>query len=157
MNDQRILEQYTNTRVETSSPLEVVVMLYEGALRFINDAERAVQARDHQEKANQINRALRIVQELANALDHEASPDLSQRLAELYEYVSYELLQGSAFNDVKRLDNGRRVLERLLGSWQELSDAKVEAPRVEGEDSLPAPSPAPGADEESSPRLSFSA
>ncbi len=152
MNEQRALEQYQNTQVETSSPARLVVLLYEGALRFIDEAWQAIERKDHPVKAQRINRAIHIVQELANALDHEAAPELSSRLAELYEYVGYELLQGSAFNDPSRLDNGRRVLVQLLDSWRRIADAEVETPATFSGDAAPpatdtadAPAPVPGA------------
>lgn len=130
MYSQRALHEYTATSVETGSPAELVVKLYEGAMRFLHEAEAALDRRDLQEKANKINRAMRIVQELSNALDSSVAPELTDRLAALYEYAEYEMLQASTFNDARHLSNARRVLERLHGSWKQVATLNPTLPEA---------------------------
>lgn len=117
--------QYTETAIGTGSPARLVAMLYKGALRFIGEAEEAIRAQDHPRKADRINRATRIVQELSNALDHEASPELCERLQALYEYVEHELLEASTHNEPRHLDHCRRVMQRLATSWEDLAERNV--------------------------------
>ena len=132
MDHRNAAQQYTATSVETGSPARLVTMLYQGALRFIGEAEEAIGAGDVARKADRINRATRIVQELSNALDREAAPELCERLQALYEYVEYELLQASTFDEPRHLDHCRRVLGRLASSWQELAERNV-APATDAE------------------------
>lgn len=127
MYSERALQEYTATSVQTGSPVRLVAMLYEGALRFLHEAEVAIDQRNHPLKAEKINRAMRIVQELTNALDESASPELVQRLRALYEYAEYEMLQASTFNDARHLHHASRVLTRLHASWSTLADRNVEA------------------------------
>ena len=122
MYHQDAAHQYTATAVETGSPARLVAMLYQGALRFIGEAEAAMAVRDNPRKADRINRAMRIVQELSNALDASVAPELVERLTQLYEYVEHELLQASTYNDPSHLDHARRVLDRLVGAWEQLAD-----------------------------------
>jgi flagellar secretion chaperone FliS len=150
MYSERALHQYTATSVETGSPVQLVAMLYEGALRFLHEAEAAIDRRDFQGKANHIGRAMRIVQELGNALDENAAPEIVQRLRALYEFAEYEMLQASTFNDARHLHNARRVLQALHVSWRELADRNVEATVVQDRDAttvphvdVPTPPPAP--------------
>jgi len=126
MHNLNAAQQYTNTAVETGSPVRLVAMLYQGAIRFVNEAEEAIRARDTERKADRINRAIRIVQELGNALESDAAPELCERLSTLYEYLEYELLQASTFNDPHHLDHCRRVLTRLSDAWEQLADQNVE-------------------------------
>lgn len=125
MQNLNAAQQYTATAVETGSPARLVAMLYQGAIRFVNEAEEAIEAHDTVRKADRINRALRIVQELSNALDAEVAPELCERLTSLYEYVEYELLQASTYNETRHLGHCRRVLTRLSGAWDELADQNV--------------------------------
>lgn len=127
MYSERALQEYTATSVQTGSPVRLVAMLYEGALRFLHEAEVAIDQRNHPLKAEKINRAMRIVQELTNALDESASPELVQRLRALYEYAEYEMLQASTFNDARHLHHASSVLTRLHSSWSTLADRNVEA------------------------------
>lgn len=122
MYSQRALQEYTATSVQTGTPVQLVVMLYEGAMRFLHEAEVAIDRRDMPLKAEKINRAMRIVQELSNALDESASADLVQRLRALYEYAEYEMLQASTFNDARHLRHASSVLARLHGSWKALAE-----------------------------------
>lgn len=139
MFSERALHEYTATSVQTGSPVHLVAMLYEGALRFLHEAEAAIDRRDFQGKADRIGRAMRIVQELGNALDETAAPELVQRLRALYEFSEYEMLQASTFNDVRHLQNARRVLDRLHASWRELADRNVEAAPAQDRDATSAP------------------
>ena len=132
MDRERALQEYTATSVETGSPVRLVAMLYEGALRFLHEAESAIDQRNFPVKAEKINRAMRIVQELGNALDEEASPELVERLRALYEHVEHEILQASTFNDPRHLHHAARVLTRLHAAWRELADRNVLAPAEEG-------------------------
>ena len=149
MDHRNAAQQYTETAVQTGSPARLVAMLYQGALRFVGEAEDAIRAGDTPRKADRINRAIRIVQELSNALDREAAPELCDRLESLYEYVEYELLQASTFNETQHLDHCRRVLGRLANSWEELASQNVEpaAPRA----SAPAPTTPTTAPDDESP------
>lgn len=137
-------QQYTATAVETGSPARLVAMLYQGAIRFVNEAEEAIRAGETERKADRINRAVRIVQELGNALDTTAAPELCERLQALYEYVEFELLQASTYNEISHLDHCRRVLGRLAEAWDELAARNVgptsTAPSTENTGESPVPS-----------------
>ncbi len=126
MDNQRAVQQYTATAVETGSPARLVAMLYQGALKYIGEAEEAIAAGDTARKGDRINRAMRIVQELGNALDESVAPELVTQLTLLYEYVEYELLQASTYNQRSHLEHCRRVLKRLASSWEELADRNVQ-------------------------------
>ncbi|HKK70103.1 MAG TPA: flagellar export chaperone FliS [Candidatus Krumholzibacteria bacterium] len=126
MDNQRAVHQYTATAVETGSPARLVAMLYQGALKYIGEAQEAIANGDTARKGDRINRAMRIVQELGNALDESVAPELVGRLALLYEYVEHELLQASTYNRSSHLENCLRVLGRLARSWEELAEQNVQ-------------------------------
>ena len=61
MDHRQALQQYTTTAVATGSPVRLVAMLYQGALKFIGEAQQAMSVQDPATKGDRINRALRIV------------------------------------------------------------------------------------------------
>lgn len=125
--DTRALETYHETQIHTGSPVRLVAMLYDGALRFLNQAREAIERGDIPTRADRIRRVLHIVQELGNALDHQVESDLPQRLAALYDYVEYELLEASRRNSTVPLDNAEGVLRNLAEAWRDLAERNVEA------------------------------
>jgi flagellar protein FliS len=163
MDNQRAVQQYTATAVETGSPARLVAMLYQGALKYIGEADEAIATGDTARKGDRINRAMRIVQELGNALDENVAPELVTQLTLLYEYVEHELLQASTYNRRSHLEHCRRVLARLASSWEELADRNVQPTAstnaaADSRTGASAPRPTTGDDsEEPVPSLSISA
>lgn len=152
MSLQHAVDQYRTNHVETVSKERLVVMLYEGALRFMDEAQQAIAGGDIPRRGNQINRALSIVQELNNSLDHGVAPDLTRQLAALYEYVEFELSEANRLNESRHIGNAARVLRTLLNSWKRVETRSAEGPQ---EKAKAEPSPA-GAGPSDAPRLSLS-
>ncbi len=139
------LREYQQTRIQTGSPVRLVSMLYDGALRFIAEARAAIEARDIPTRADRIRRATCIVQELNNALEHSVDSDIPQRLAALYDYVEYELVEATTHNSVDPLDNATRVLQSLANAWHQLAEQNVAPAEIsssENSSSASAPSTA---------------
>ncbi|MFC5524794.1 flagellar export chaperone FliS [Rhodanobacter ginsengisoli] len=109
--------------IEDADPHQLVGMLLDGAI------ERVVQARGHMvhgnvaAKGSSISRALAIVGELRNSLDHKADRVISQRLDSLYEYVSRRLLFAQLNNDPEALDEVARLLTPIRDGWHGIRDS----------------------------------
>ena len=115
--------QYQTSRIETSSPVQVVVALYDGALRFLRTAAVAIDADDVAAKGIALNKAHAIVTELLATLDHERAPDLSRQLAALYSFVLDRIVRANAERDVARIDDAMRALVPLRDAWAQLARA----------------------------------
>ncbi|MCC7416262.1 MAG: flagellar export chaperone FliS [Acidobacteria bacterium] len=111
------LERYRQTQVQSRTPLELVVMLYDGALQFLGTARDAIARSDVAARREAINRALAVVSELQNTLDLERGGDLAVALDRLYSYVNARLLDAAALNDTAPVDEARRVLAILRDGW----------------------------------------
>jgi flagellar secretion chaperone FliS len=114
---QRGLSTYRQTEVQSRTPLELVVMLYDGALRFTNQARDAATRGDIPARQDAANRALAIVGELQSTLNMDEGGDIARRLDELYTFVSGRILQAAVDNSVGPLDDAARVLAVLRESW----------------------------------------
>jgi flagellar protein FliS len=119
----RGVDSYRQTQVQSRTPLELVVMLYDGALQSLSTARDAIVRRDIPARRDAIGRALAIISELQSTLNLEAGGAVSVSLDELYGYSSRRLLDAAAQNDVKPLDEIRRVLEILRDAWQTIAAA----------------------------------
>src|SRR4026209_1052390 len=86
---------YQNVAVQTSSPTKLVVMLYEGAIRFIREGVAAIEAKNLEGKRQSLDRAVAIVQHLNSTLDMERGGAVAVDLNRLYIYITSRIVEGS--------------------------------------------------------------
>jgi len=103
------INSYRQAEIQSRTPVELVVMLYDGALRFTADARDAMARRDIRSRQHCLSRALAIVSELQSTLDMESGGELAERLDKLYVFVHDRLIDASVKQDPKPLDEARRV------------------------------------------------
>lgn len=117
MTSQRVAAAYRQTEVQSRTPLELVVMLYDGGLKFLHQAREAITRGDIAARRDASARALAIVSELQNTLNLEQGGDVARQLDELYVYVNGRILQAAIDNSVGPIDDASRVLSMLRESW----------------------------------------
>ena len=110
--------QYRRAQTETSDPGELVVMLYQGAIRFLQRAALAIKAGDPETAHSSIIRAQDIVQELNVTLDHSRG-DVASNLSQIYEYAYWRLVQANCKKDLGAIEEVTGLLRELLPAWQE--------------------------------------
>ena len=109
------------TKTETASPHELVLMLFEGALVSIASAAHHMRAGDIAAKGDAISKAIEIIDNGLNAsLDHRSGGGLAERLGALYEYMSNRLLHANLRNDQAALEEVSGLLRELKGAWEEI-------------------------------------
>lgn len=116
------LDTYRKNAVETASPLQLVVMLYDGALRFMDAGRRAMVAGNRWEKNQNLQRAQRILAELMSSLDMDKGEEVAKNLFALYSFCYSRLVEANLEDDTNLIDQPIRVLTELRDSW-----SKVEA------------------------------
>jgi len=124
----RGLQAYRQTEAQASSPLELVVMLYDGALRFTAEARQAIERGDLPARRTAIDRTLAIIIHLQSTLDLEQGGAIAADLHRLYDYVSRRLLDASMQNSVTPIDEARKVLQSLREGWQGAARASKASP-----------------------------
>lgn len=115
------LHAYRKTEVQSRTPLELVVMLYDGALRFIGMAKDAIARGDIRGRSEAISRTLAIISELQSTLDVERGGEMAASLDDLYRYLTQRLVQATVKNDAAPLDEAKRLLETLRDGWQQIA------------------------------------
>jgi flagellar protein FliS len=106
------------SQVNAASPHQLIVMLYDGLLESMRMALLCMQSQSTVQKATEISRALRILQEgLMPALDFEKGGDISRQLMGIYEYVSQHIVIASARNDEEKLNLCISMVENIREAW----------------------------------------
>ncbi|MCW9050312.1 MAG: flagellar export chaperone FliS, partial [Deltaproteobacteria bacterium] len=96
--------------VMTASPEQILIMLYDGAIRFVRQSKQAIHDGRHADKATAIRKSIAIITEFANTLDYEVGGEIALDLSQLYDFMVRELSAVNAHSDAKRLEPVERIL-----------------------------------------------
>jgi len=116
---------YQENRVTTQTPGRVVVMLYEGAVKFLKQAIREMEAGKYIEKGKSINRAVDIIQELNVTLNMEAGGEIAKNLRRLYAFMLERLFQANIRKDAGMIRETIKLLEELNEGWKSAAAGKA--------------------------------
>ena len=118
--------------MQTAAPGQLVLMLLEGAIRFLDKAEHGFSIEDPAEANEMINNNIQrtqdILHELNMALDMRNGGQLAQTLRDLYEYMDRLLLQSNVHKTVDGIIESRRHLGILRDAWAEMLRSGASSP-----------------------------
>ncbi len=104
---------YQDNAVTTQSKGRLVVLLYDGAIKFLKLAIKELEAGNFEAKGQYINRAQDIITELNAVLDVNAGGEIANNLRNLYVFMSNRLAEANAKRDVNMINDVIRLLEEL--------------------------------------------
>lgn len=113
--------RYQKNSVKLASPVQIVSMLFDGAIRFANEASQAIEKKDRAHAGDRLNRSHAILEELASTLDHSHFPELCDNLLGIYGFCMKELLRANVEQDPAVLAGVVKVLTPLRDAWAELA------------------------------------
>ncbi len=113
-------QQYQRTQVETASPTQLVVMLYDGAIRFLYRAKERMLAKDIEGKHIHLIKAQKIVMELMSSLDRSRGGEIAVNLHRIYQYMLEQLVEANLYNKSSNIDTVLSMLKDLRESWAEV-------------------------------------
>ncbi len=120
--------KYQKAQVTTASKEKILLMLYEGAIRFVKQARVAMQNKSIAQKGTYISKCTAILSELMATLDHKASAEIAADLERLYVFMIDKLIEGNIKNDESCLISVENILNTLYVAWKDV----VEHPREDG-------------------------
>lgn len=124
MQYDKIAKSYKAQSVQTASPGKLVLMLFDGYLRFTTAAKNAFNEEDLTKKNEGINnnliRAQNIVTELQSSLDMSVPGELPGTLYRLYDYVLHQLQQANLQKKSETIDEADKVITELREAWAEM-------------------------------------
>jgi flagellar protein FliS len=112
-------ETYRQQQVQTSSPVELVVTLYDGALRSLEAARDAIQRRDIRSRQDATNKALAIIAELQCTLDMTRGGEIAASLDRLYSYANLRLLEATMNDDAAPVEEVQKLFGILRDGWNQ--------------------------------------
>lgn len=113
------LKQYQKSTIQTSSPEKLLIMLYDGAIQFLNKSKMAMENKNIEEVHNNTIGAQRIISEFMNTLDVEAGGAMAKNLYGLYEYLYHRLIQANIKKDPKIIEEVLYHLKDLKSTWEQ--------------------------------------
>jgi flagellar protein FliS len=116
-----VYEQYRQTSVKTASPEQLIVMLYDGALRFLEQAR--VNIVDDKDPSEAIGRTQDIIAELMASLDRSAG-QIAENLHLLYEFWIQQLFKALIRRDLKAIEEVSSMVRDLRESWAIVAQQK---------------------------------
>ncbi len=114
-------ETYQETTVTTQSKGKLVVMLYDGAIKFLKMAIKEIEAKNPETKGKYISKAIDILFELNTVLDMEAGGEVSTNLRKLYLFMSQHLTKANAKQDIGMIEEVIKLLEELNQGWKAIT------------------------------------
>jgi flagellar protein FliS len=121
-------QEYQRTQVTTAGKEKVLLMLYEGCIRFMKLARARMLEKKIAEKGKYISRSIDIISELMNTLDHKTGGQLSNDLESLYLFMIDKLIDANIRNNPEDIDVVIDLMSNLYVAWNDV----VNNPRPDG-------------------------
>lgn len=134
-------QNYLRTKVFTATPEQLQLMLYDGALRFGEQAKAALEKKEFENSYHMISRVQKIITEMNGSLKHEVAPELCGKLAALYNFVYRKLVEANVEHKIESLEEALGILRYQRETWVMLLDqlGKTKAAAVANRLDMPAP------------------
>ena len=116
--------QYNNSKVLTASPADLTLMLYEGAIKFCNIADAAIENNDIEKAHANIVKTQRIIDYLRQTLDMKYP--VAQDFERIYSYLSRRLIEANIRKDKEILKEVNEHLRSVRDTWKEVMRANRE-------------------------------
>ncbi|MBT8361461.1 MAG: flagellar export chaperone FliS [Desulfobacterales bacterium] len=112
-------DNYLKNQIDSATKEQLLIMFYDGAIRFIARAIKAITENNNEQKTYCINKASAIISELSATLDHKIGEDIAADLASLYDYMNRELIRANINNNSDSLAIVTKLLTDLRDTWTE--------------------------------------
>jgi flagellar protein FliS len=131
---------YLATQVETTTQGELLIMLYEAAIKFLKRAKIEIDNKDYAKKGIYISKAMAIIHELAESLNKEKGGEITPKLNQLYMFCTSQLIKANIRLDKKMVDDVIKILDGLRSAYAHIV-AGGETAGAEGRPGTPGPLP----------------
>ena len=122
------LQEYQRNRILTASPAELTLMLYEGAIKFMNIAIMGIEEKNIEKAHNNIQRADRIIEEFQITLDRKY--EVSKDFDEVYKYIRMRLLEANVKKDKEILEECLEHTRTMRDTWKEVMKLTANGTKV---------------------------
>lgn len=126
-------KEYLERQVQNASPAERVVLAYDGAIRFLLAARRAIEEKNIEARFINNKKASDLISYLLETLDMEKGGTIAENLRRIYFYMLRRLVEADVKNSVEAVDDVLAQLKKLRSSWEKLARGgeDTQQPQVE--------------------------
>ncbi len=115
-------QKYQENKIEGASQAEMIIMLYEGAIKFMNQGILYIESKNIEKSNESIIKAQRIVNELQITLNFDEGGEIATNLYRLYDFCMQELIRANVKKDISGLQNSIGIFENLLEAWKSIAN-----------------------------------
>lgn len=133
------VKQYQKNQIETATPEQVLILLYDGAILYLNKAKAALEQKDYEQWNKNLIGSERIILEFMDTLDMENGGELAKNLYKLYEYFYNTLVTANLNKDTQKVDEILRHLKGLRETWQKaiaIANTEKKADLIDDSDNI---------------------
>lgn len=118
-------KKFIKNMVESASPMQLIIILYDGALQWLTMARQELKKNKDTKLpnwtnyANYMNKAHDIVTHLQESLDHGHAPEFADRIFDLYDYIKSTISKANAFKKEDELENAYKLIKDLKTYWKD--------------------------------------
>jgi flagellar protein FliS len=123
-------QSYQQNAINTASPGELTLMLYNGCLKFIHIAKLAITEKDVEKKNSNLQRAQNIIQELMVTLNTEL--EVSKNMMALYDYLYRRLIEANIKSDAAILEEVEEFVTEFRDTWKQVIQINRQKQYAEG-------------------------
>ena len=110
--------EYRNSQVMTASPAELTLMLYDGAIKFVNIAHDAIEKGEIEKANTNIQKASNVIEELQSTLNHKYA--VAEDFDNVYKYIRDRLLWANMRKVNEILEQAKDAINQMRDTWKEV-------------------------------------
>lgn len=114
----KYIKQYQTSNITTATPEKLMIMLFDGAVQFLQKAKTAIEEKNLQERSTNIESARKIIRELMRTIDLENGNDVSKSLFRLYSRLAMKLIKANVSKDISLIDEVITDLSNIRWGFQ---------------------------------------
>lgn len=115
---------YQTIQVTTTDRGRLLLMMYEGAIKFLRQAKAGLDANDMPKFCRFLSKGQAIIAELMNTLDFEKGGDIARDLDRLYDFMLFYLTEANLYRDGKRVTKTIGLLDTIYSAYKEIIEGK---------------------------------
>ena len=127
----KYIKQYQANNITTATPEKLMVMLFDGAIQFLQKAKTAIEEKNLQERATNIESARKIIRELMRTIDLENGNDVSKSLFRIYNRMVMKLIKANVSRNVVLIDEVLEDLSNIRWGFQKAIEIQTGITTVE--------------------------
>ena len=127
----KYIKQYQTNNITTTTPEKLMIMLFDGAIQFLQKAKTAIEEKNFQERSANIDGARKIIRELMRTIDLENGNDVSKQLFRLYNKMAMKLIKANVSRNVSLIDEVMEDLFNIRWGFQKAIEIQTGIATVE--------------------------